>query len=63
MSSIVLIVFYLWHHPYYICNHSYDSIVLCYVYKLDCNVVVVQFIITFVLSHCTCLRFSYLSAC
>src|SRR6266508_2260538 len=46
MSSIVLIVFYLWHHPYYICNHLYDSIVLCYVYKLDCNIVVVQFIIT-----------------
>src|SRR6266496_1686096 len=40
------IVFELWHHLYDLCSHLYDSIVLCYVYKLDCNIVVVQFIIT-----------------
>ncbi len=40
------IVFYLWHHLYVLCSHLYDSIVLCYIYKLDCNVVEVQFIIT-----------------
>ena len=40
------IVFYLWHHLYVLCSHLYDSIVLCYVYKLDCNIVEEQFIIT-----------------